>query len=60
MAHGIVEIGKINARRGADVLLEILKSEGVECIAGHQIHSCAQEASAVAMADSYGQAANPT
>jgi benzoylformate decarboxylase len=65
----------VNARRGADVLLEILASEGVEYIFGNPgttelplmdalLHTPAikyvlalQEATAVAMADGYAQAA---
>ena len=68
-------VEKLNARRGADILLEILVSEGVEYIFGNpgttelplidallttpQIKYilALQEASAVAMADGYAQAA---
>lgn len=69
------ELGKVEARRGADVLLEILESEGVEYIFGNPGTTelplmdallrtpsinyilALQEASAVAMADGYAQAA---
>src|ERR1700761_7311267 len=69
------KIDGINARRGADVLLEILASEGVEYIFGNpgttelplmdalletpeiRYVLALQEASAVAMADGYAQAA---
>jgi benzoylformate decarboxylase len=65
----------VNARRGAEVLLEVLESEGVEYIFGNpgttelplmdallrvpsiQYVLALQEASAVAMADGYAQAA---
>ncbi|MET3616353.1 thiamine pyrophosphate-dependent acetolactate synthase large subunit-like protein, partial [Rhizobium aquaticum] len=68
-------IDGLNARRGADVLLEILSSEGVEYIFGNpgttelplmdalldtpdiKYILALQEASAVAMADGYAQAA---
>ena len=68
-------VEKVTARRGAEVLLEILASEGVEYIFGNpgttelplmdallktpEIHYvlALQEASAVAMADGYAQAA---
>lgn len=71
-------VEKLNARRGADILLEILVSEGVEYIFGNpgttelplidallttpQIRYilALQEASAVAMADGYAQAARRT
>jgi benzoylformate decarboxylase len=69
------EVTKVDARRGADVLLEILCSEGVEYIFGNpgttelplidamlrtpdiKYILALQEASAVAMADGYAQAA---
>jgi benzoylformate decarboxylase len=69
------ELNKLNARRGADVLLEILSSEGVEYIFGNpgttelplidallrtpdvKYILALQEATAVAMADGYAQAA---
>ena len=71
----ISEVAKVNVRRGADVLLEILESEGVRYIFGNpgttelplmdalvrapalQYILALQEASAVAMADGYAQAA---
>lgn len=71
----ISEVDKLGARRGADVLLEILYSEGVEYIFGNpgttelplmdallrapQLNYilALQEATAVAMADGYAQAA---
>lgn len=70
-----VQAGGQNARRGADILLEILASEGVEYIFGNpgttelplmdallgepaiKYVLALQEASAVAMADGYAQAA---
>jgi benzoylformate decarboxylase len=69
------ELSKLNARRGADVLLEVLSSEGVEYIFGNpgttelplidallrrpdlKYILALQEATAVAMADGYAQAA---
>ncbi|MFZ4834652.1 thiamine pyrophosphate-binding protein [Rouxiella sp. Mn2063] len=75
MANSIVNVADTNARRGADVLLEVLESEGVKYIFGNpgttelplmdallrkpQIEYilALQEASAVAMADGYAQAA---
>jgi benzoylformate decarboxylase len=69
------ELNKLNARRGADVLLEILSSEGVEYIFGNpgttelplvdallrtpdlKYVLALQEATVVAMADGYAQAA---
>jgi benzoylformate decarboxylase len=75
MRKAFSEVKKINARRGADVLLEILCSEGVEYIFGNpgttelplmdallrapdlRYVLALQEATAVAMADSYAQAA---
>lgn len=71
----ITSLRSVNARRGADILLEILDSEGVEYIFGNpgttelplmdalldkpEINYilALQEASAVAMADGYAQAA---
>ncbi|TBW40691.1 thiamine pyrophosphate-binding protein [Siculibacillus lacustris] len=71
----IVPIETVAARRGADILLEILKSEGVDYIFGNPGTTelplmdalletpeiayvlALQEASAVAMADGYAQAA---
>src|SRR5208337_390718 len=71
----IVSVGGVRARRGAQVLLEVLESEGVEYIFGNPgttelplidalletpaIHYvlALQEASVVAMADGYAQAA---
>jgi benzoylformate decarboxylase len=71
----ISEVAKVDARRGADVLLEVLESEGVQYIFGNpgttelplmdalvdapalQYILALQEASAVAMADGYAQAA---
>ena len=75
MKNSFTEVGKIDARRGADILLEILASEGVEYIFGNpgttelplinallrtpdiKYVLALQEASAVAMADGYAQAA---
>ena len=76
MAERIISaVAKVDARRGADVLLEILESEGVQYIFGNpgttelpfmdallgapelQYILALQEASAVAMADGYAQAA---
>lgn len=75
MKNSCTEVGKIDARRGADILLEILASEGVEYIFGNpgttelplmdallrnpdiKYVLALQEASAVAMADGYAQAA---
>ena len=75
MTNIISEVDKLGARRGADVLLEILYSEGVEYIFGNpgttelplmdallrapQLNYilALQEATAVAMADGYAQAA---
>jgi benzoylformate decarboxylase len=75
MRKAFSEVKKINARRGADVLLEILCSEGVEYIFGNpgttelplmdallrtpdlRYVLALQEATAVAMADGYAQAA---
>ncbi len=76
MIHSpIAPVGALNVRRGADLLLEILASEGVEYIFGNpgttelplmdallrapqlQYILALQEASAVAMADGYAQAA---
>lgn len=75
MANSIVNVADTNVRRGADVLLEVLESEGVKYIFGNpgttelplmdallrkpQIEYilALQEASAVAMADGYAQAA---
>jgi benzoylformate decarboxylase len=69
------KLNKLNARRGADVLLELLASEGVEYIFGNpgttelplmdallrapdlKYVLALQEATAVAMADGYAQAA---
>jgi benzoylformate decarboxylase len=69
------KVEQLNARRGADVLLEVLASEGVEYIFGNpgttelplmdallrtpdlKYVLALQEASAVAMADGYAQAA---
>jgi benzoylformate decarboxylase len=69
------ELNKLNARRGAEVLLEVLSSEGVEYIFGNpgttelplidallrtpdlKYVLALQEATAVAMADGYAQAA---
>jgi benzoylformate decarboxylase len=71
----ISAVAKVDARRGADILLEILESEGVQYIFGNpgttelpfmdallgtpELHYvlALQEASAVAMADGYAQAA---
>ena len=71
----IVPLDAVTPRRGADVLLEILRSEGVEYIFGNpgttelplmdalleapdiRYILALQEASAVAMADGYAQAA---
>ena len=71
----ITAIDTVRSRRGADVLLEVLRSEGVEYIFGNpgttelplmdaligardiQYIWALQEASAVAMADGYAQAA---
>ena len=71
----IVKVAEVKARRGADVLLEVLESEGVRYIFGNpgttelplmdalvdapglQYILALQEASAVAMADGYAQAA---
>lgn len=75
MTNLLQAVDQVTARRGADVLLEILASEGVEYIFGNpgttelplidallqtpDIHYvlALQEASAVAMADGYAQAA---
>jgi len=75
MTGNIHRLDKVAPRRGANLLLEILKSEGVEYIFGNpgttelplidalletpQIRYilALQEASAVAMADGYAQAA---
>jgi len=75
LANSIVNVADTNVRRGADVLLEVLESEGVKYIFGNpgttelplmdallrkpQIEYilALQEASAVAMADGYAQAA---
>ncbi|WP_397451348.1 thiamine pyrophosphate-binding protein [Pseudomonas sp. NA-150] len=75
MASQINSVGKLNGRRGAEVLLETLASEGVEYIFGNPGTTelplmdalstspglsyilALQEASAVAMADGYAQAA---
>jgi benzoylformate decarboxylase len=75
MNTGLTHVGSVNARRGADVLLEVLESEGVEYIFGnpgttelplmdallrapHISYVLGlQEASVVAMADGYAQAA---
>ncbi|UFZ02755.1 thiamine pyrophosphate-dependent enzyme [Bradyrhizobium ontarionense] len=75
MNSGVAQVGKVNARRGAEVLLEVLESEGVRYIFGNpgttelplmdalvrtpDIHYVLglQEASVVAMADGYAQAA---
>ncbi len=72
---GFVKAGDIPARRGAQVLLEVLESEGVEYVFGNpgttelplidallgptpiRYVLALQEASAVAMADGYAQAA---
>jgi benzoylformate decarboxylase len=71
----VSEVAEVDARRGADVLLEILESEGVRYIFGNpgttelpliealvtapavKYILALQEASAVAMADGYAQAA---
>ena len=76
MPSDITQVSKIQARRGAQLLLEILESEGVEYIFGNPgttelplidalLESPAiryvlslQEASVVAMADGYAQAAH--
>jgi benzoylformate decarboxylase len=75
LTNVISEVEKLGARRGADVLLEILSSEGVQYIFGNpgttelpvmdallrapqlKYILALQEASAVAMADGYAQAA---
>lgn len=75
MPHSFIKSGETNARRGADVLLEVLESEKVEYIFGNPGTTelplmdallrrpainyilALQEASAVAMADGYAQAA---
>lgn len=75
MSNAITKVQSANARRGGDVLLEVLESEGVEYVFGNpgttelpfmdallrkpSIHYvlALQEASAVAMADGYAQAA---
>lgn len=75
ITRSILSIDKVGVRRGADVLLEVLRSEGVEYIFGNpgttelplmdalldapeiQYILALQEASAVAMADGYAQAA---
>ncbi|WP_193138591.1 thiamine pyrophosphate-binding protein [Klebsiella aerogenes] len=75
MSNTITKVQSANARRGGDVLLEILESEGVEYVFGNpgttelpfmdallrkpsiQYVLALQEASAVAMADGYAQAA---
>ncbi|MGK3605873.1 thiamine pyrophosphate-binding protein, partial [Klebsiella variicola] len=75
MSNAITKVQNANARRGGDVLLEVLESEGVEYVFGNpgttelpfmdallrkpSIHYvlALQEASAVAMADGYAQAA---
>src|SRR6201986_4530244 len=75
MRKAFSEAKKINARRGADVLLEILGGDGVEYILGNpgttelplmdallrtpelKYVLALQEATAVAMADGYAQAA---
>lgn len=75
MSRMFSKVDSVNARRGADVLLEILASEGVDYIFGNPgttelplmdalLNSPAikyvlalQEATAVAMADGYAQAA---
>jgi benzoylformate decarboxylase len=69
------KVEQLNARRGADILLEVLSSEGVEYIFGNpgttelplidallrtpdlKYVLALQEATAVAMADGYAQAA---
>ena len=69
------KVEQLNARRGADILLEVLASEGVEYIFGNpgttelplidallrtpdlKYVLALQEATAVAMADGYAQAA---
>lgn len=73
--HPVPEINTLQARRGAEILLEVLRSEGVEYVFGNpgttelplkdalldapdlQYILALQEASAVAMADGYAQAA---
>ena len=75
MPTGIKQLNSILPRRGAAVLLEVLRSEGVEYIFGNpgttelplidalletpdiRYILALQEASAVAMADGYAQAA---
>ncbi|SOD79491.1 benzoylformate decarboxylase [Serratia sp. JKS296] len=75
MSKAIAKIQDANARRGGDVLLEVLESEGVEYVFGNpgttelpfmdallrkpaiKYVLALQEASAVAMADGYAQAA---
>lgn len=75
MSNAITKVQNANARRGGDVLLEVLESEGVEYVFGNpgttelpfmdallrkpsiQYVLALQEASAVAMADGYAQAA---
>src|ERR1700729_1753464 len=75
MPADITAVSKIGGRRGAQVLLEILESEGVEYIFGNpgttelplidalletpdiRYILALQEASVVAMADGYAQAA---
>ncbi len=75
MAGNIHRLDKVAPRRGANVLLEILRSEGVEYVFGNpgttelplidalletpdiRYILALQEASAVAMADGYAQAA---